>query len=284
MRIVVTGGCGFIGSHLVEALVRSGDDVVVVDNLHSGDLNNIKSVLSDVCFENHCITDFDCMMRVCKGADVVIHLAAISSVQESMLDPYATAWVNTWGARVVAEAAKLNGAKFIFASSCSVYGDGEPPYHVGGPVHPISPYARQKLAAEFLCGGAIFRLFNVYGPRQSLDYGAVIPTFRERIKNNRPVTVFGGEQTRDFVYVGDVVSILERAAHDFEEQTLNVGTGVPTKIRDLPFLWSDCPSVRIEGPREGDPKDAWDGVVNWVCSSIQNGMDKWGAWEKQYGG
>ncbi len=221
MHYIVTGGAGFIGSHITNTLVELGHEVTVIDNLSSGKRENIRNVLSTgrVTLAEGSITDLDLLNRSFEGADGVFHEAAIVSVPWSVEHPIETAEINVMGTLNVLVAARDCGIKkVVVASSSAVYGDNpELPKREEMFPEPKSPYALSKLAAEYL--GPVFsrsygldfvalRYFNVYGPGQdpTSAYAAVIPKFITRILNDQAPLIFGdGSQTRDFIYVRDVV-------------------------------------------------------------------------------
>ena len=219
MRYLVTGGAGFIGSNTVEELVRRGHDVVVMDDLSSGTAENLAAVKSKVELVKHSITDLFKLREASRGVDYVIHLAARTSVPQSMTDPCDTNRVNVDGTLNVLLAARDAKAKrVVFAGSTAVYGDTPIlPTNEKVPPAPISPYGASKLAAETY--GQVFgrsyglefvslRYFNVFGPRQdpSSPYSGVLSRFHAALLGGTQPIVFGdGEQSRDFVYVGNVV-------------------------------------------------------------------------------
>ena len=249
-KAVVTGGAGFIGSHLTEALVKQAYQVTVIDDLSSGRLDNIKDVLSKVKFEEGSVTDFPLLSELFRGADYVFHLAAIPSVPRSIENPRASHEVNVSGTLNVLLAASQNKVKkVIFASSSSVYGDVPTlPKKEDMQTVPLSPYAVGKLAAENYCRvfsqvyqltTAALRYFNVYGPRQdpNSQYSAAIPKFISRTLEGKPPIIFGdGEQTRDFTFVKDVVEANLLAARSDMCGVFNVSRGVSITINQLAKL------------------------------------------------
>jgi len=262
MRAVVTGGAGFIGSNLVDALVRRGDEVVVVDDLSSGKRENLNAAATFV--------DGDVRNGIyATGAAVVFHLAAQADVQTSMRRPDHDAAVNVVGTVQVLEAAHAAGAQVVFASSGgTVYGESDGPAHEDSPLLPASPYGIAKLCAEEYLRGwnrihgsghVVLRFANVYGPRQdsSLE-GGVAAIFLERLAHGEETLIFGdGLQTRDFVYVGDVVGALLAAA-DRDGGTFNIGTGQETTVLELYRLCAEVSGSkaepRFEPPRLGDAR------------------------------
>lgn len=249
---LVTGGAGFIGSHLVEALVERGHRVRVLDNFSTGRPQNLAAVRDRVEVLEGDVRDPRTVREAMEGVDVVAHLAAVVSVQASLEDPRTTMDVNVGGTLNVLEAARAAGVcRVLFASSAAVYGDHAAlPLDESLPPRPLSPYAASKVAGEALCQAyrAAFglstlslRFFNVYGPRQDprSPYSGVISIFVDRMRRNLPPVIYGdGLQTRDFVYVTDVVDALIRGGEreEINEPALNVARGVETRILDLVAL------------------------------------------------
>jgi UDP-glucose 4-epimerase len=250
-NLLVTGGAGFIGGHLVSKLVDLGHSVRVLDNLYTGKLENIDSEFlknGSVAFIKGDITDPMTVKRCVSGVDCVFHLAAQTSVPFSVEHPDFNNKVNVEGSRILLdECVRQSVKKFIFVSSCAVYGDpAYLPVDEQHPTNPISPYAESKLViereclrlnAEHLLNSVVLRFFNVYGTRQGLnDYSGVITKFMDRIKSNQPIVIYGdGSQTRDFVYVEDIVNSIVLAFESSAAlgETLNVGSGVATSIKAL---------------------------------------------------
>jgi UDP-glucose 4-epimerase len=244
-KILVTGGGGFIGSHLVEKLVNLRYEVRVLDNFSSGREENLGEVIDYVEMNNGDVRDSDVVEKAVKGVDIVVHLAAAIDVQESMEKPLLYHEVNATGTLNLLNSAKNSVKKLIFASSCAVYGDPvDLPIGEGHPVNPLSPYAASKLSAENYCRAfsesyglktTIFRLFNVYGPRQSANqYAGVITKFIKQIKRGQVPVIFGdGDQTRDFIFVEDVVDFIVRVVGSKASGIFNVGTGSSVSINRL---------------------------------------------------
>src|SRR3990170_3898667 len=224
MNLLITGGAGFIGSHLVEHMLAAGNTVRVLDNLSTGKRENLPAhsrlefVLGD-------IRDRGLVLECVRDVQAIIHLAAVGSVQASVDDPTGTHATNFDGTLHLLEAARQEHVRrFLYASSASVYGDNTrlPLVEEEG-LNPLSPYAADKLAGEYYLRfyhakfgieTTAFRFFNIFGPRQdpSSPYSGVISIFIERVSRGEPVTIFGdGRQTRDFVYVGDLVKLLVQA-------------------------------------------------------------------------
>lgn len=265
---LVTGGCGFIGSHLADALVARGDRVRIVDDLSAGRRENAPSE-ADIRVGD--VSDRDFVRRAMAGADGCFHLAAVVSVQKSIdawLDSHRT---NLTGALTVFEAARERRLPVVYASSAAVYGDNpDVPLGETAATRPLSPYGADKLGCELHAFTAWqnhklptagMRFFNVYGPRQDprSPYAGVIATFADRILADRPVQVFGdGGQVRDFIYVTDVARHLTAAMTRLREgaAVFNVCTGRPTRVIDLARLIADVvgrtPRILHEAPRAGD--------------------------------
>jgi UDP-glucose 4-epimerase len=273
-KVLVTGGAGFIGSHLVDELVSLGNEVRILDDFSSGGTWNISDILkrSQLSFVNGDIRSRDVVDDALRGVDAVFHLAAVTSVPFSVKYPKQTFKVNIRGTKNLLEACLRNDVeRFIYVSSCAVY--GEPKYlpiDEGHPLNPISPYAKSKLWAEKVCNEfqesnglniTILRPFNVYGPGQRSDqYAGVISSFiKNLIEGNPPVIHGDGWQTRDFIYVKDVVNALILALEHDEAngQSFNIATGVPTSINRLASLlvelWGDGGLLpRYTVARKGD--------------------------------
>ncbi|MCW4024553.1 MAG: NAD-dependent epimerase/dehydratase family protein [Candidatus Bathyarchaeota archaeon] len=275
MKILVTGGAGFIGSHLIDRLVNCGHDVRVLDNLSTGNLSNIESHIKTgkVDFIKGDINDFETVTESVKDCNSIAHLAAIVSVPFSVKNPQLTYETNIGGTlNLLAAGAQKGVSKFVFISSCAVYGDPTYlPIDEVHPTNPLSPYAESKLLAERYCIGfheranlksVIFRLFNVYGPRQgSNEYSGVITKFIDRLRLDQPLVIYGdGTQTRDFVHVSTVVEAIFRAlnCNKADGEILNIGTGKSVTIKELAQTILDNAHSKLkisyEDTREGDIK------------------------------
>ena len=239
---LVTGGAGFVGSHLVEALVALGRKVRVLDDLSTGSIDNLSSVLSDVDFIEGSILSEDALMKASSGVENVYHLAAVASVQKSMEQPLLSHEICATGTLKVLQAAKLNHCKrFVFAASSSAYGNtGNVPLDENTLLDPLSPYASSKLAGEFHAVAFAramgletvrLRFFNIFGP-----YSGVIAIFTEAFKKGINPTIFGdGLQSRDFVFVKDAVQalILAGTKPNISGDVFNIGAGKSTSLLDL---------------------------------------------------
>jgi UDP-glucose 4-epimerase len=247
LRVLVTGGAGFIGSHLVKALVKAGHQVRVLDNLSTGSIENLADVLNAIEFVRGDVRDYGVVESAVRGVDAVVHLAALIDVAESVERPDLYFDVNVRGTYNVVKASK-NVSTFIFASSSAVY--GEPirvPIPEDHPLMPKSPYAASKVSGEAFVQAfanqygfrpVILRLFNVYGPKQSRAYAGVIIEFIRRVSRGEPPVIFGdGEQTRDFIHVGDVVeAIMLSLRNEGVRGVFNIGSGEGVTINYLARL------------------------------------------------
>jgi nucleoside-diphosphate-sugar epimerase len=277
MHILVTGGAGFIGSHLVRWLVKQQHRVRVVDNLSSGKLEWLGPARDAVDMVRADIEDFAAMQAVVQHIDLVFHLAALVSVVESTEHPLRAYATNVTGTLHVLEAARLHGVRRVVQmSSSAVYGDTEAlPVSEREPVCPLSPYASTKLAAE-QAGQLYTRLygletvalrgFNIYGPRQSptSPYAAVIPRFIDALRQGRQPTIFGdGLQTRDFIYVGDLVQALWAAATapGIAGEVFNAGRGEAWSVLDMAHMLGDLLGVVVvpqhAPPRSGEVRHSY---------------------------
>jgi len=273
MKYIVTGGAGFIGSYIVEAVAGS-HEVVVIDNFSSGKSENMSGFPKNVRVIRGSITNLSLLRNAFKGADGVFHLAAIASVARSVDDPLATHETNLTGTLNVLLAARDCGVrKVVFSSSSAVYGDEQTlPKREDMPPVPLSPYAVSKLAGEYYCNvfSELFdvktvslRYFNVFGPRQDQhsEYAAVIPKFITRFIDNQPPIIFGnGMQTRDFVYIKDVVQANMLAMQSSATGTFNIGSGQKIDLNTLAGTLAEIMKVNIhpihEKPRTGDIRDS----------------------------
>lgn len=244
MRALVTGGAGFIGSHLVDALVAGGAQVLVLDDLSRGRKGFVNPRASFVRADLAAPEAAEAVLRF--GPEVVFHLAAQASVPASLADPVADARTNVLGTLNLLEACRRAGTrKVVYASSAAVYGDPRYlPIDEQHPLSPLSPYGVSKYTVELYLGvyqamhgldWTVLRYANVYGPRQdALGEGGVVAVFVERLRRGEPLDVFGdGEQTRDFIYVGDVVRANLAAAYAGSGRVLNIGTGRATSVNTL---------------------------------------------------
>jgi UDP-glucose 4-epimerase len=276
MKYIVTGGAGFIGSHIVENLVQNNHDVVIFDNLFSGMLSNIEPFLKkdSVTFVKGSITDLPLLAKTFEGADGIFHEGAIASVPRSIANPVATNEANVTGTLNVLVAARDCGVrKVLFASSSSVYGNTKTlPKCEDMMPHPLSPYAVSKLTGEYYMNvfskvygiqTLSLRYFNVFGPRQDpkSQYAAVIPNFITSILKHKSPTVYGdGGQTRDFTYVKDVVQANIRAMESKAQGVFNVAYCKQIDLNELASLIMEITGIVVplvyEPVRTGDVRDS----------------------------
>lgn len=277
-NVLVTGGAGFIGSHLCEALVGLGAKVRILDNLSSGNLDNIETIRQDVEFIQGSICSMQDCLAACNGIDITFHLAAEISVAGSHNDPYPAFSVNIQGTYAILEACRSQAVKtVIFASSAAVYGNHEGLCLESIVPAPVSTYGYSKLIGEQLCQlysktynlkTVSLRFFNVYGPRQNPKGGdgGVLAVFNDKLSTNKPIAIFGdGQQTRDFVPVNQVVKAV-LAAGNFKEavangQPFNVATGTSvtllSKLEELLKNYPDYTGAITHLPdRVGDIKNS----------------------------
>lgn len=271
--ILITGGAGFIGSHLCDALLEKGYAVRVLDDLSTGKRDNLQLDHPALELIEGDVADAALVARAASGCKAVVHLAAVASVQASVDDPVKTHQSNFIGTLNVCEAARLAGIRrVLFASSAAVYGNnGEGQSIVEDTLKaPLTPYAVDKLAGEQYLDfyrrqhglePVVFRFFNIFGPRQdpSSPYSGVISIFCERALNGTPITVFGdGEQTRDFLYVGDLVAVMVQALElaEVQEGAVNIGLNQATSLNQLlaalKTVLGDLPAVSYGPARSGD--------------------------------
>jgi len=276
VNALVTGGAGFIGSNLVEALLDRGDDVRVLDNFSTGFRANLEDF--DVDIVEGELRSYERVHAAMRGIEVVYHLGALGSVPRSVQDPLTSSAVNVEGTLNVLLAARDEGVRrVIFSSSTSVYGSTrELPTLESTPPDPISPYGVAKLAAERYCISfsrvyhsfetVVLRYFNVFGPRQSphSQYAAAIPLFIAAVDQGEPVTIYGdGEQSRDFTYVANVVDATIRAAEaaDVSGRIFNVAAGSPATLshvaETIGAILGKQVERRFEPPRPGDIRHSW---------------------------
>ena len=247
MKLVVTGGAGFIGSHLVKFLFRKGHDISVIDNLVQGKTENLKSVEKEINFFKNDITDYVEIKNILKNIDGVFHEAALTSVPESFFKITEYRHVNIHGTENIFKLAKEFGFKVVYASSASVYGNSITiPITEEHNKKPINPYGSTKLEAEYLAekysksGTPIIglRYFNVYGKGQNPNYAGVITKFQENIMTEKSPIIFGdGLQVRDFISVDDVCQAnLAAMKNNVKNGFFNIGTGIATSIKNLADL------------------------------------------------
>ena len=274
MKVLVTGGAGFIGSNIVEELLKRDYQVRVLDNFSTGKRDNIKDFVNDIELIEGDIRSYHIVKEAVKGIDVVLHQAALPSVPRSIKDPITTSEVNVNGTLNILESSVTEGVqRVVYASSSSVYGDNpELPKREDMSLNPLSPYAVSKLAGEKYCRvfskiygieTVILRYFNVFGPKQdpTSQYSAVIPKFIKSImKDEKPVIYGDGEQSRDFTYVANVVNANVLASTNSCDSgvVLNCACGEQTSLNKLVSLINSNLNKSIESiyenHRAGDIK------------------------------
>ncbi|MEE8605773.1 MAG: SDR family oxidoreductase, partial [Candidatus Aminicenantaceae bacterium] len=262
-KYLVTGGAGFIGSHLVESLVTQGQDVRVLDNFLTGKRENLADFIDDIDLIEGDIRDLSTCERALDGVDFVLHQAALPSVPRSIADPVLTNAINVVGTlNLLAASKEAKVKKFVSASSSSVYGDDPNlPKREGTEGAPLSPYAVTKLVGEkymrifseiYGLGTVSLRYFNIFGPRQDPDsqYAAVIPNFITSMERGESPRIFGdGEQSRDFTYVANVVkaNILALESEEISGEVLNIACGNRITVNTL------CEKIRHFIHKDIDP-------------------------------
>lgn len=285
-KALVTGGAGFIGSHIVDRLLNDGHEVIVLDDFSTGHRSNLPEHKALTIVEGD-ISNFETVKQCMQGIDWVFHKAAVASVPRTVNDPIGSTAVNYTGTLHLLEAARHNGVKrMVFASSAALYGD-EPTLPKVESMCPVtlSPYAVDKMASEFACGmytklygveTVCLRYFNVYGPRQdpSSPYSGVISIFTDKLKNKEVPTIFGdGEQTRDFVFVGDVVEANMKAitTKTGVGEYYNIATGNKITLNDLLKVLSDIYGIEFNvnygEVRQGDIKESY-AVIDKAISKL----------------
>ena len=267
MHFAVTGGAGFVGSHLVNYLIKEGHSISVIDNLSYGKKQNLAEVSGQIKFYQEDIRDFEALKKILKNVDGVFHQAALTVVQDSLKKPQEYQDVNVSGTENIFKLAKEYGLKVVFASSSSVYGHKENmPIRENAERKPINPYGKTKLDDEYLfekysnLGVSIIglRYFNIFGKGQTLAYSGVITKFLDRIRESKPPIIFGdGSQIRDFVFVGDVVranlTCMNNKSSNF---LINIGSGKATSILQLANMIIGFSGLSLQAifqePQKGD--------------------------------
>jgi UDP-glucose 4-epimerase len=296
MKLAVTGGAGFIGSHLTKQLVNEGNEVIVIDSLYRGKLENLLSVSKKINFHKIDIRDFDKLRSILKNVDGVFHEAALTDVQESFTKQKEYHDVNVTGTENVFKIAKELDFKVVYASSSSIYGNPKKiPIHENSDRKPINPYGNTKLEDEFLAeryskeGVSIIglRYFNVYGKGQTDSYAGVITKFINKLKEKSAPVIFGdGMQLRDFIFVKDVaLANIAAMNSSVKNGFFNVGTGITTSIKQLAHILIDLSCLDIEPtyekPLEGDVRASQADttltkkVLNWKYQTdLKDGLQK----------
>ena len=278
-KALVTGGAGFIGSHLVDGLLSEGCQVTVIDDLSTGSLANLEHVKERITFYQEDIRNQEILIKAAVDCDIIFHLAAVVSVPQTVDNPIDSAMVNEMGTLFVLEAARQNKVKrVVLSSSCAVYGDDPAiPKHENMNLKPQSPYAVQKLSNEFYARlyfelyeleTVCLRYFNVYGPGQdpSSPYSGVISIFMTKaVSNSTPVIYGDGNQYRDFIFVADVVraNLLAAGTDEAGGKIFNIGTGDFVRINELWEMISRQADCKIKPEyKPSRPGDILESVAN----------------------
>jgi len=296
MKFVVTGGAGFIGSHLTKFLLENGHNVIVIDNLARGSLENLRKVESKIEFHKISILEYDKLKEIVKDVDGVFHEAALASVPDSFKDPEKYFEVNATGTENILKLAKEFGFKVVFASSSSIYGDQTKfPIQEDAVRKPLNPYGESKLQAEKFAeqyakdGVKVIglRYFNVFGIGQNPNYAGVIPRFIARLEQKKPPIIEGdGSQLRSFTYVDDVVKANFLAfKSNVDHALINIATGSNTSINELAKIIIGLSGLSLQPiydkPRKGDIHTSYANVTlakklfRWSPeTSLQEGLKK----------
>jgi UDP-glucose 4-epimerase len=312
MRILITGGAGFIGSYLCEKYTKEGHTVLCLDNFLSGNLLNVRHLLDYRNFKliEGDIRNFDLLERVSRDLDVIFHLAAQIHVDRSYVEPRLTFEINVMGTQNVLEMARIfDVKKVIHASTSEVYGSAKyVPIDEKHPLDAPHPYGASKIAADRMCHAyvttygmdiSIPRFFNIFGPRQrDIGYGGVISIFTRRVLNNMPPVIYGdGRQTRDYTYVEDAVRAFDLILnHESRLDPINIGTGKEVSIIDLANMIVELCGrkgkirpVNVE-PRIGEVKkliaDTAQAkkILKWEPKyKLRDGLKAFIQWYKQFG-
>jgi nucleoside-diphosphate-sugar epimerase len=247
-HVLVTGGAGFIGSHITEKLLELGAHITVLDDLSTGSLQNLSPILHKIHLTVGDVSDYDTCKKATKHKDVIFHLAALVSVPESVKNPALCERINFVGTQNILETSNENKVKtLIYSSSSAVYGERDDNCNESDDTNPLSPYAEHKLNGEKLCkefavkqemNTASLRYFNVYGERQSINgaYAAVVAKFKDSLKHKKPIEIYGdGKQTRDFVHVSKVVqaNLILGTRPQLQGDVFNIGSGKSVSILEL---------------------------------------------------
>jgi len=313
VKFLITGGAGFIGSHLCDKYTKEGHTVLCLDNFISGNLMNVRHLLDYRNFKliKGDIRDLDLLERIIRDIDVVFHLAAQIHVDRSYIEPRLTYDINVTGTQNILEAARMHDAKkLIYASTSEVYGSAQyVPIDESHPLAAVHPYGASKIAADRLCyayantyGIDIFimRFFNIFGPRQrDIGYGGVISIFTRRVLSNMPPIIYGdGQQTRDYTYIEDAIRAYDLVLNHNDPivEPINFGRGEEVSILDLANKIinlcgrkSNIEPVHVE-PRIGEVgrliSDATKAksLLGWEPKvSLEEGLTKFVQWYKDYG-
>ena len=284
MKFAVTGGAGFVGNNIVRLLISKGHQVVVIDNLHTGKMENLNGVLESIRFEKIDIRNFEELESILKDVDGIFHEAALTIVQESFYKEKEYFDVNVIGTENIFKIAKKFQKKVVYASSSSIYGDSKHiPIKENSERKPINPYGQTKLENEISAekygntGLKVIglRYFNIFGKGQTGSYAGVITQFMRKLNENESPIIFGdGLQIRDFIHVSDIAQAnLSAMLSSTNSGLFNVGTGVPTKIKDLAKIMTEICQKNFEPiyqeSLEGDVK------ISQADITLTKKMIKW---------
>lgn len=306
MKLVVTGGCGFIGSHFVDYVHNLGHEIIIIDNLSTGKKENIESLIKSdkIKLFVEDIQNFDALNSIIDNADAVIHFAGLTGVIESLEKPKEFTEINVIGTLNLLQICRNKKIpKFVFASTGAVYGNQSPPFKEQMNTNPISPYAASKIASEQYCitykntfdiSCSILRFSNVFGPRKSFGpYANVIPKFVRSILRNESITIYGdGEQERDFVFVKDVARACFLALSKNNNGIFNIATGKNTTVNYLiskiEFLLKKKFTKIFVASRPGESKFAYSSIekaktdLSYIPEySLEQGLIEYIEYEKQ---
>lgn len=309
MKILITGGAGFVGSHLCDLYTKNGDTVLCLDNFMNGDLTNIRHLLNHRNFKliQGDIRDYDLLEKIMRDVDAVFHLAAQIHVDRSIIEPKLTYDINVLGTQNILEIARVYDVnKVVYASTSEVYGSAEyAPMDEKHPLNSPHPYGASKIAADRMCYAyietygmniCIMRPFNLYGPRQKdSGYGGAISIFTKRVLSNMPPIIYGtGKQMRDYTYVEDIVRAYDLILkhHKPIRESVNFGTGVDVTINDLAtkiihLCGKDITPIHVEG-RPGEVERLIADItkakkLGWKPKfSLDDGLEKFVNWYKNY--
>jgi UDP-glucose 4-epimerase len=257
VNLIVTGGAGFIGSHLTKYLIKKGHNVSVIDSLRRGSIDNLKEINDKIDFQEIDILDYDKMKNVAKNIDGIFHQAALGSVPQSFKEPEEYHKVNAIGTENILKLAKEFGFKVVYASSSSVYGNQEKfPIKEDAEKKPLNPYGKSKLESEQFAkkysdlGVKVIglRYFNVFGIGQNPNYAGVVPNFIERLVQHKPPIIYGdGNQLRNYTFVDDVVEANILAFENkIEHAFINIATGVMTSVKELAEIMIRLSGLSLE--------------------------------------
>lgn len=296
MKFIVTGGAGFIGSHLTKYLIKKGHSVTVIDSLRRGSLENLKEIENKINFHKIDLLDYDDLKKVSKNIDGIFHQAALGSVPQSFKEPEEYHRVNAVGTENILKLAKEFDFKVVYASSSSVYGNQNKfPIKEGAEKKPLNPYGQSKLEAEHFAakysklGVKVIglRYFNVFGIGQNPNYAGVIPNFIERLRQHKSPIIYGdGNQLRNFTFVDDVVEANVLAFESkIEHAFINIATGKMTSVRELAEIIIALSGLSVQpiydNPRKGDIEKSQADIslakslINWEPkTTLEDGLKK----------